>query len=244
MKNTKGKTALITGASRGLGPYIAHALAKQSINLALVARSQKGLMQTAASLKQYNIKADIFPCDLTDSQSREQLLDQVKTQMGPLDILVNNAGVERVFSYVGLSPKEIEHMIQINLLAPMLLTRLALPDMISQKSGHIVNMSSLGGKKGSPYSGTYVASKAALIQWSFSLRAELQGTGVSCSVICPGFVSQAGMFAEYNKKAPGIVGETTPEKVADAVIQAIQKDKAEIVVNSKPIWPLIIMEAI
>jgi len=244
MKNTIGKTALITGASRGLGPYIAHALAKHSINLALVARSQKGLKQTSESLKHYNIKADIFPCDLTDSESREQLVQQVKTQMGSIDILVNNAGVERVFSYVGLSSEEIENMIRINLLAPMLLTRLVLPDMISQKSGHIVNMSSLGGKKGSPYSGTYAASKAALIQWSFSLRAELKGTGVSCSVICPGFVSQAGMFAEYNKKAPGIVGETTPEKVADAVIQAIHKDMAEIVVNSKPIWPMIVMEAI
>jgi len=244
MKNTKNKTAILTGASRGLGPYIANALAKQSINLALVARSKSGLMQTANQLKKYKIKVECFPADLTDSKSRENLLHQVKNQMGNVDILVNNAGVERVFSYVDLSTEEIEQMIQTNLVAPMILTRLILPDMISQKSGHIVNMSSLGGKKGSPYSGTYVATKAALIQWTFSLRAELENTGVSSSVICPGFVSQAGMFAEYNRKAPKIVGETTPEKVADAVIRAIQKDIAEIVVNSKPIWPMIIMEAI
>jgi len=244
MKNIKGKTAILTGASRGLGPYIAQTLAKQFVNIALVARSESGLIQTANKLKDRNINIECFPTDLTDAKARKDLLQQVKTKMGHIDILINNAGVERVYSYVELSTIEIEQMIQTNLTAPMMLTRLILPDMIANKCGHIVNMSSLGGKKGSPYSGTYAATKAALIQWTFSLRAELKGTGVSSSVICPGFVSQAGMFAEYNKKAPKIVGETTPEKVADAVIRAIKNNLAEVVVNSKPIWPMIIMEAI
>jgi len=244
MKNTKGKTAILTGASRGLGPFIAQALAKKSINLALVARSEAGLIQTANQLKNFNIQTVCFPADLTDAKSREHLLQQITQKMGDIDILVNNAGMEHVYSYVDLSTDEIEQMIHTNLIAPMMLTRLILPHMIAHKNGHIVNMSSLGGKKGSPYSGTYAATKAALIQWTFSLRAELKGTGVSSSVICPGFVAQAGMFAAYNKRAPKIVGETTPEKVADAVIRAIQKDLAEVVVNSKPIWPIIIMEAI
>ena len=244
MKNIKGKTAVLTGASRGLGLFIAQALAEQSINLALIARSDSGLIRIANKLKNNNIKIECFPTDLTDAKSRENLIKDVTTKMGQIDILVNNAGVERVYSYVDLSTSEIEQMIKTNLTAPMILTRLFLPGMIANKCGHIVNMSSLGGKKGSPYSGTYAATKAALIQWSFSLRAELKGTGVSSSVICPGFVSQVGMFAAYNKKAPKIVGETTPEKVADSVIRAIQKDLAEVIVNSKPIWPMIIMEAI
>lgn len=244
MKHARNKTAILTGASRGLGPYIAQALAKQSMNLALVARSESGLIQTARQLNNTNIQTACFPADLTDAKSRENLIPQINQKMGDIDILINNAGIEHVSAYVDLSTDEINQMIQTNLVAPMMLTRLILPRMIARKSGHIVNMSSLGGKKGSPYSGTYAGTKAALIQWTSSLRAELKGTGVSSSVICPGFVEQAGMFAAYNKSAPKIVGETTPEKVADAVIRAIQNDLAEVVVNSKPIWPIIIMEAI
>ena len=88
----------------------------------------------------------------------------------------------------------------------MVLTRLALPDMLTRGSGHGVTMSSLGGIKGYPYAAT----KAGLIAWTGGIREELRNTGVSDSVICPGFVAEAGMFAVYNKRTPKIAGETTP----------------------------------
>jgi short-subunit dehydrogenase len=116
--------------------------------------------------------------------------------------------------------------------------------MLERKSGHIVTMSSLGGKKGSPYSATYAATKAGLVEWTSGLRQELKETGVGASVICPGFVSGVGMFAVYKKRAPKIVGETTPEKVAKAVIRAIEKDIQEIIVSPGAIIVMKLLDAI
>jgi len=244
MKNLRGRVALLTGGSRGLGAYVAEALAGEGVNLALTARSEAGLASTAKKLRRFDVDVRIYPADITDSASRADLLAQVRADFGPIDLLINNAGIEWVSSYTAIPPDHIEKMLQTNLMAPMLLTRLALPDMLARGTGHIVTMSSLGGKKGSPYSATYAATKAGLIQWISGLRAELYKTGVSASVICPGFVAESGMFAVYNKRAPRITGETTPSKVARAVIRAIKKDVGEIVVNSKAMWPLIMMEAI
>ena len=244
MKNIKGKTALLTGGSRGLGPHIARYLAAEGVNLALTARSEDGLRSTADDVARENVNVKIYPGDITDSSFRESLLKDIRGDFGSLDILVNNAGMEWVSSYVALTPEYIERMIQTNLIAPMLLTRLVLPDMLGRGRGHIVTMSSLGGKKGSPYSATYAATKAGLIQWTSGIREELRETGVGVSVICPGFVAEAGMFAVYNKSAPKITGETKPEKVADAVIKAINKNIFEIIVNPGSTFPMKILEAI
>jgi short-subunit dehydrogenase len=244
LKKLKGKNALLTGGSRGLGPYIGRALAQEGVNIALAARSKDQLTSVAEDLAAFNVRTKAIPSDVCSEASRSQLLEEVKTEFGQIDILINNAGIERLSPYIRLSPEYIQTMIQTNLIAPMLLTRLVLPDMIERGSGHIVTMASLGGKKGSPYTATYAATKAGLIQWSYGIREELRRSGVSASVICPGFVSAAGMFAEYNKRAPRIAGETAPEKVAAAVIMAIKKDISEVIVNPGPVRPMMILEAI
>ena len=244
MKNLSGKNALLTGGSRGLGPYIGRALAREGVNMALTARSEADLRTVADELAQMGVKAKALPADITDAAARTQLLERVRDEFGGIDILINNAGIERLSLYTSLSPEFIETMIQTNLAAPLLLTRLLLPEMMRQGSGHVVTISSLGGKKGSPYTATYAATKAGLIEWTWGLRQELRETGVSASVICPGFVAEAGMFAVYKKRAPGIVGETTPEKVAEAVIRAIKEDVAETIVNPGPIRPMMVLDAI
>jgi len=164
--------------------------------------------------------------------------------MGPIDILINNAGMEWLSQYTNLSPDFIETMIQTNLVGPLILSRLVLPEMLERGRGHIVMMSSLGGKKGSPYTATYAATKAGLNEWTAGMREELRGTGVSASVICPGFISAAGMFAEYGKRAPRIAGESTPEQVAAAVIRAIRDDVGEIIVNPGPTWLMMVTNAV
>ncbi len=244
MKNLKGKNALLTGGSRGLGPYIARYLAAEGVNLALTARTEKGLKSTADEVSRNNVNVKIYPGDITDQSFRESLLKQVQDDFGQLDILINNAGMEWVSSYIALEPDYIERMIQTNLIAAMLLTRMALPDMLSMGSGQIINMSSLGGKRGNPYGGTYCATKAGLIEWTKGLRMELADSGVGVSVICPGFVAESGMFADYNKKPPWISNATTPEKVAEAVIRAIQKNLGEVVVNPGPAWLIPLLDAI
>ncbi len=242
MKTIRGKVVLLTGGSRGLGPYIANALAKEGADIALTARTEETLDCVIGDLGQLGVKASCYSADITDPESRLKLVESVRRDFGQIDILVNNAGIEWISAYADLEPGAIEQMITTNLIAPMLLTRLILPEMLARESGYIVTISSLGGFKGSPYSATYAATKAGLIEWSAGLRAELYQTGVSATVVCPGFVSEEGMFAIHHRTAPGIVGESTPEDVAKAVVHTIQKDRNKVVVNPKPIWPLRLLD--
>ena len=239
-----GKNALLTGASRGLGPYIARALAEKGVNLVLTARTAEALEATANEVSGLGVEAVAVPADITDQAGRKRLLEGAAAANGPIDILINNAGIEWICEYTKLSPELIEQMIQTNLVAPLILSRLVLPEMIARGQGHVVMMSSLGGKKGSPYSATYAATKAGLIEWTSGVREELRGTGVSASVICPGFISDAGMFAEYGKSAPRLVGESPPERVGDAVVRAIERDVSEVIVNPGPKRLLSITNAI
>jgi len=244
VKDLKGKNALLTGGSKGLGPVIARALADRGVNMALIARTEDALKSVAGEIEARGVRSLAVAADITEEASVKNMIKRVDQEFGSIDILVNNAGMEWVYPYSEIPPETVGTMIRTNLMAPMMLTRLMLPKMIDRGNCHIVTMSSLGGKKGSPYSATYAATKAGLIEWSRALREELRDAGVGVSVICPGFVAREGMFAIYGKSAPGLVGETTPEKVAAAVIRAITKDVGEIVVNSKPVRPMMFFDAI
>jgi len=109
-----------------------------------------------------------------------------------------------------------------------------LPHMLAQGQGHIVNIASVAAKIGAPYAATYCGTKAGLAEWTRGLRLELEGSGVHFSTILPGYINEVGMFAKFNLKSPGLLGSTTPEKVAKAVVKAIEKDKLELFVNSSP----------
>ncbi|MCK5180912.1 MAG: SDR family oxidoreductase [Dehalococcoidia bacterium] len=245
----EGKVSLVTGASRGIGKAIALKLAslgaRVAVNYVAIEASNKvDADNLVESITRLGGEAMSVEADIRDSEAAQAMVEQVTDKWSKIDILVNNAGMEWVSRYTDLSPEFIQTMIQTNQVAPMVLTRLVLPDMLARGSGHVVTISSLGGTKGSPYSATYAATKAGLIAWTSGLREELRSAGVSASVICPGFVAEAGMFAVYNKKAPKLLGETTPEKVADAVIRAIKKDIGRIIVNPGPVWPMQILDAI
>ncbi|MBW1899628.1 MAG: SDR family NAD(P)-dependent oxidoreductase, partial [Deltaproteobacteria bacterium] len=116
---------------------------------------EDGLKATAEEVARESVQVKVYPTDIMDQPSREKLLEDVKSDFGKIDLLINNAGIELVAAYASLAPDYIETMIQTNLIAPMLLTRMVLPDMLNRGSGHIVSMSSLGGKRGNPYDATY-----------------------------------------------------------------------------------------
>jgi short-subunit dehydrogenase len=235
MKTIRGAHALVTGGSRGLGPYIARALAGEGANLTLTARSADSLGEVAEGLVSSATRVHSIAADVCDEADRRKLVEEAESALGPIDILVNNAGIEWIVPYTDLTPQHIERMVRTNLESPLILSRLVLEGMTRRGRGHVVMISSLGGKKGSPYSATYAATKAGLIAWTSGLRIELQGTGVSASVICPGFVSEAGMFAVRTQDAPRVLGTSTPEAVARAVLRAIRKDLFEIIVNPGPV---------
>ncbi|MBN1791474.1 MAG: SDR family NAD(P)-dependent oxidoreductase [Bacteroidales bacterium] len=235
MKVLDGKKVLLTGGSRGIGPIIAESLAKRGADIILTARSDTKLSEVVTRLNKSGFNVLGLPVDLRDSSQREQLVIDVMKNFGTIDILINNAGIETEGAYAELSWASIRENIEVNLIAPMELTRLILPGMINKKSGHIINISSIAAKSGGPYDAVYSGTKAGLAEWSRALRLELTGTGVHFSTIFPGYVREVGMFAQFGVKSPWIIGSCSPSQVAKAVINAIDKGKAEIIVNSRPL---------
>ena len=245
MKELKGKNVLVTGGSRGLGPLIAHALAARGANVAVAARSRGPLERVSREIiDRHQVTGVAVAADLGTAEGREQVVAAARDALGSIDVLVNNAGIEWVARYPEIDPATIERVVATNLLAPMLLTRLVLPEMIARGSGHVVTVSSMAGKKGPPYAASYAATKAGINEWSGALRTELRGTGVGVSLVAPGFVAEAGMFAVYQRRAPWIAGESKPEKVAAAVVRAITRDRAEILVNPGPVRLMLVVDAL
>lgn len=238
MEQLRGRNAIVTGASRGLGVHIARALAAEGVNLALCARTVPAIEELARELSAAGVRCVAIPADLGKPADRSSLVQRATAELGPIDILVNNAGLEANANFADFSPAEIEQLLQIDLVAPVLLAREVLPDMLRRKTGHIVNLSSLAGKSATPWNVPYSVAKGGLILFSHSLRLELRETGVSCSVIVPGFISEVGMFAdksrEHDVSAPAMAGTSRPEAVARAVVRAIKSDVLEIIVAPGP----------
>lgn len=245
MRSLGRRTALVTGASRGLGRYMARALAAEGMSLALAARSEEGLRAAADELEAAGGRAVVLPSDLAVRAEAEALARRAEEALGTVDVLVNNAGVTETGAYHRRSPDAIAAAVEVNLLAPMLLARRLLAGMVERGRGHVVNVASLAGKSGPPYEAAYAATKAGLIGFTQSLRREYRGTGVGASAICPGFVSGAGMYAdaveETGVEAPQSLGTSTPEEVAEAVVRSIREDAPEAIVNPLPVRPLLVL---
>jgi short-subunit dehydrogenase len=235
MKDLTGKRILLTGGSRGIGPILAEYLVNRGASIALAARSVTGLQEVASNLNKSGCRVLTLSVDLRDQVQRERLISDVLKVFGTIDVLINNAGLETEGAYTDLSWEKIRENIEVNLIAPMSLTRLILPDMMRNKSGNIINISSIAAKSGAPYASVYSGTKAGLAEWSRALRLETEGTGVHFSTIFPGYVREVGMFARFGVRSPWIVGSCCPREVAKAVIRAIEKGTAETIVNSQPL---------
>lgn len=244
MKELRGKNAIVTGCSRGLGPIIGDALAREGVNLAVVARSRGPLEEEARKLAERSVKAVAIAADISDPSDRAELQREAEAALGPIDILVNNAAVEETARFDRQSPDTVIQTIETNLIAPMMLIRGVLPGMLERGSGHIVNIASMAGKKGLPYNATYSASKAGIIEWTQAMQFELQGTGVGASVICPGYVAEAGMFAGEEEQAPRLAGASSPGQVTEAVLRAIRRNLQEVLVNPGPTRLLLSLDAL
>jgi short-subunit dehydrogenase len=228
----RGTVGILTGASRGLGVYFAEALARKGVHLALAARSEQELKETEVRLSRYGVRTVSIPTDVSKLEDLEALVEKTTTELGPPDLLVNNAGVERYAHFHDVELEVIERTLRVNLWAPEVLTRLVLPRMIERKRGHIANVASVAGKTAVPYNAIYSSSKHGLVGFSWSLREEVKPHGIGVSVVCPGFVADAGMFAHWSQgdKPPVVSSAVAPEKVADALVSAIERDRAEVIV--------------
>ncbi len=238
MRRLNNRVAIVTGASRGLGPYMARALAAEGAHLVLAARSASELEAVAAEIRGLGRKATAVICDVASAADRQRLVEATLAEHGRIEILVNNAGIELTAHFDRQPADEISRVIEVNLTAAMHLAQAVLPAMLERKSGHVVNIASLAGKVPVPFSIPYAASKAGLIGFTESFRAEFRPRGVSASVICPGLVSEAGMYKEMQDqsgiKESFLAGTVSPAKVASDVVKAIKRDRPEMLVYRGP----------
>jgi len=181
-------TAVVTGASQGLGKAIATALAASGAKVACVARSVEKLAETVSAITSAGGQAEAFPCDVKESAPVDALIDGLAEKWGKIDILVNNAGVTRDTLLPRMSDQEWDDVIDTNLRGSFLFARACSRHMMRARYGRIINISSVSGLMGNPGQTNYSASKAGLIGFTRSLSRELAGRKVTINAVCPGFI--------------------------------------------------------
>jgi len=184
----EGKTALITGAGRGIGRAIARAFAAEGAAVALVARSRADLAGVAAEVREAGGRALAVPTDVTQDAAVEALVENVTGELGRLDILVTSAGAAAFGPVAGSKPADWDTMLSLNLRAVMVCCHAVLPVMLRQRSGMILNLSSIASKRALPGSAVYTATKSAVEAFSRVLAEELRPHGVRVGVLVPGAV--------------------------------------------------------
>jgi len=182
------QTALVTGASRGLGKAIAIALAREGASIAAVARSEEALVDTLAAIRASGGTAEPFAVDVADGAATEAVVEKVAAQFGHIDILVNNAGVTRDGLLARMTTEAWDTVIDTNLKGAFNFTKPVGRLMVKQRSGRIINISSVIGLMGNAGQANYAASKAGLIGFTKSVAREFASRGITCNVVCPGFI--------------------------------------------------------
>jgi short-subunit dehydrogenase len=223
--NLAGRTVLLTGATGGLGHAIARRLHRGGARLVLTGR-RTGLLDALAA----ETGGRAVAVDLADPVATERLA----ADNADVDIVVANAGLPGSGHILSFGIEELDRALAVNLRAPMVLARVIGERMVQRGSGHLVFVSSLSGKAATPRTSVYSATKFGLRGFASALRQDLRSSGVGVSAVFPGFVRDAGMFAESGGKLPPGVGTSTSDQVADAVARAIERNRGEIDVAPLP----------
>jgi short-subunit dehydrogenase len=217
--NLSGRTVLLTGATGGIGQAIARSLASRGAKLILTGRRAEVLEPLAA-----DTGGTARTCDLADRAAVDALI----AESGDVDVLIANAALPASGDLLSFSREQIDRALDVNLRAPIVLARELGERMKARGSGHLVFISSLSGKTASPGTSIYSATKFGMRGFALALREDFHGTGIGVTTVFPGFISDAGMFADSGAKLPSYVGTKTAQEVADAVVRGIERNKAEV----------------
>jgi len=228
-----GTRCLVTGASGGIGRAVARRLAAAGARLAVHGRDRPALTELAAAAGDGASVAAILTGDLTRAGAAEAAVEDAAAALGGVDVVVAGAGAGWAGPFTGMDMAEAERLVALNLMAPVRLTRAALPAMLQRRRGHVVLIGSIAGCVGVPEEAVYAATKAGLAAFADSLRGEVAGSGVGVSLVTPGAVDTA--FFErrgrrYGRRIPRLV---SPERVAAAVVACVEDDRAE---RTVPRW--------
>jgi len=226
----RGRVALVTGASSGIGAATAVALAKAGATaVALCARREDRLREVLERCREHAPGSAMFPVDLVDLDALPDLARQVEAELGPVDLLVNNAGVAKRRRMTDLSVAELDGVMRINFYAPVVLTGALLPGMIERGHGRIVNVSSMGTRSAALRVGAYAASKGALELWTEGLMLDLLGTGVRAQLLVPGTTRTEFSQPSADNEAPFPPDPNAqePADVAAALLALLRSDDFE-----------------
>ncbi|WP_307206180.1 3-ketoacyl-ACP reductase [Paenibacillus harenae] len=226
-QSLKGKVAIVTGAARGIGKATAIALAKEGVNVGLLARNEAALRQVAAELEGLGVKAAYAVADVSSKEQVEAAIEAIKNELGSADILINNAGIATFGTVLEMDPEEWRRIIDTNLLGTYYATRAVLPQLIEKNGGDIINISSTSGLSGAATSSAYSASKFAVIGFTESLAQEVRRNNIRVSALNPSTVA-TDLALDLN-----LIKENNDSKFMQP------EDIAEIIVNQLRLNPRI-----
>ena len=237
MRTYRGATALVTGASAGIGAVFAEELAARGANLVLVARSEDKLRVLAERLvSQHNIKAEAIAADLSLEHAAAGLAATLRERGLSIDLLVNNAGAATFGRFDQIAPDTHHHDLMLNVVGLTDLTAQLLPAMIERRAGAIINVSSVAGFQPLPYMATYAASKAYILALSEALWAENHRHGIRVMTVCPG-PTDTPMAAKIHAGNPRAAsGPVPPQRVVALSLQALEQDKMTVIVGRGNFW--------
>ena len=229
MKHLAGQVVIVTGASSGIGAATSLACAHEGARVALIARRQAKLEAVAEEVRRAGGEPLVLPADLADTSAAPQLVDRVRGQWGRVDVLVNNAGQGLLASFEQTPPEELRHLLELNVVAVLTMTQAVLPVMRRQGSGHVINISSVAGRRGTPWRSAYSATKFALGGMTESLRQELAGSGIHVSLVYPVNVPTEFQMVEVRKmQVPGRGPTQTAEQVAAAIVRCAKRPRPDV----------------
>lgn len=229
------KAAIITGAGKGIGKATAIALAKEGVNLGLIARTAEDLESLQQQISgEYGVKVHIASADISNAKEAETAVSNLIQALGSVDILINNAGIAKFGTLLDMDPSEWERIIQVNLMGTYYVTRAALPHMLEKQSGDIINVASTAGERGFATGSAYCASKFALLGLTESLMQEVRKSNIRVTALTPSTVN-----TELAEKAGLKIGDEDrmmqPEDVAELALAALKLPK-RVFLKSAGIW--------
>jgi 3-oxoacyl-[acyl-carrier protein] reductase len=234
MTDLKNKNALITGAGKGIGKAIALALAKEGVNIILVARTQEEIDSVAAKVRSLRVKALAITADVADINSVNAAVEKALAEFGTIDILINNAGIAAFGKFLELEPKDWERIIQVNLMGTYYMTRAVLPNMIERQTGDIINISSTAGLSGNALTSAYSASKFAVLGLTESLMQEVRKHNIRVTALTPSTVA-TDMAKELKLTDGNPETVMQAEDMAELIIAQLKLNRRVFIKNSS-IW--------
>ncbi|SDH97747.1 3-oxoacyl-[acyl-carrier protein] reductase [Flavobacterium omnivorum] len=234
MNDLKNKNALITGAGKGIGKAVAIALAKEGVNVILVARTQSDLDQVAQEVNALGVKSLTLIADVANINSVNTAVDKALSEFKTIDILINNAGIAAFGKFLELEPEAWERIIQVNLMGTYYATRAVLPNMIERQTGDIINISSTAGLSGNALTSAYSASKFAVLGLTESLMQEVRKYNIRVTALTPSTV--ATDMAKELKLTDGNPDKVMQaEDMAELIIAQLKLNRRVFIKNSS-IW--------